>query len=203
MRRLLIALCLALPLAGCIDADVTVDFKDTTNAEVAADIRIGRQLFDMMGKSAAESCPEGTHSLTAETYSCATRKAMTIDEMIAESQRPRDGESPEEALRRAAVIERLEGNRLRVSMDFSQMGAGRRDAEEMKQMAGMMRAALAGHSLIFRIRAPKVVETTGTLAADGKSAEFVVPLTAMLDAAGPGAFVTTVELQSCRLWVFC
>lgn len=204
MRRILLALTLALPLSGCIDADVTLDFKDETNAEVIADFSLGRQLFDMAGKSAEESCKDGTHSLTTEKFTCSTRKTMTIDALIAESKgkgSPPDG--PNAALRETASIERLDDNRLRISLDFAELGGNRDEAQEMKEMAGMMRTALAGHSLVFRIRAPKVVETTGTLSADGKSAEYVVPLSAVLEETAPKAFVTTIELKSCRFRFFC
>lgn len=201
MRRLLAFLLLTLPLSACFDADVTVDFKDTRTVEVLSSHSMTRQLFDMSGKPPAESCPDGQATLTADSFSCRSSKTLTLEEFIAGA--AKSTERPEAKLREAVKVERLGDTRLRLSFDPSGAMAEKPEAQEMKAVAGLMRAALAGHGIVLRIRAPKVEETTGTLSADGRQAEYVLPLTAILDGTPPAAFVTTVELKPCRLWVFC
>ncbi|MBL4915798.1 hypothetical protein [Szabonella alba] len=202
MRRLLLAAALALPLAGCFDADVTLDFKDAETVDTVMSFSMTRQLFDMGGKPPAEACADGRHELTTDRFTCHTEKTMTVDEFIAEAE-TRAAESPVDRMREAALVERLADDRLRVTLDFAEMAQGGGDLQEMRAMAGMMRAALAGHSLVFRIRAPQIDETTGTLSEDGTEAEYILPLTAILDATPPASFVTTVTLKSCTLWIFC
>lgn len=201
MRRLLALLLLALPLSACFDADVTVDFKDTQTVEVASSHSMTRQLFDMSGKSPEDSCPDGQGTLTVDSFTCRSSKTLTLDEFIAGAAKGAD--RPEAQLREAVKVERLGDTRLRLSFDPSGAMAEKPEAQEMKAMAGLMRAALAGHSIVLRIRAPKIEDTTGTLSPDGKQAEHVLPLTALLDGPAPAPFVTTVELKSCKLWVFC
>ncbi len=202
MRRLILAAALALPLAGCFDADVTLDFKDAETVETVMSFSMTRQLFDMGGKTAAEACEDGRHELTTERFTCHTEKTMTVDELIAEAE-ARASESPVDRVRDAALVERLDDDRLRITLDFADMVQGGGELEEMRAVAGVMRAALAGHSLVFRIRAPQIDETTGTLSDDGKQADYILPLTAMLDETPPASFVTTVTLKSCTLWIFC
>lgn len=202
MRHLMLATALVLPLSGCFDADVTLDFKDAATVETVMDFSMTRQLFDMGGKSPADACEDGRHELTTDRFTCRTAKTMTLDEFIAEAA-ARDSEAPADRLRNAALVERLGTERLRVTLDFADMVKGGDEMREMRAMAGVMRAALAGHSLVFRIRAPKIDDTTGTLSQDGKTAEYILPLTVMLDDTQPAAFVTTVTLKSCTLWIFC
>ncbi len=203
MRRLALALLLALPLSGCIDADLTLDFKDSATVETVMDLRLGRELFDLTGKSPQEICKDGTATVGTETISCVQRRTSTVDELIAEADR-RAGSGPADQIRQAAKVERLGDHRLRVTLDFASMtAAGGPEVAQARQMAGLMRAALAGHSLVFRVKAPKIENTTGTLAPDGKSAEYVVPLGALLADPPPAPFVTTLALKSCWFGVFC
>lgn len=204
MRRILALLCLALPLSACIDADVTVDFKDAETVEMVSSHSMTRQLFDMAGKSPEESCENGKPTLTTDKFTCEMTQSMTVDAFIAEAnQSAASAENPEEQIREAMKVERLDDNRLRLTLDMSDAMSGNPDAAEMKEMAAMMRAALAGHSIVMRIRAPKIEETTGTLSEDGKQAEYVLPLTALLEDTAPAAFITTVSLKSCTFGIFC
>jgi hypothetical protein len=205
MRRLALALMLALPLSGCIDADLTLDFKDEATVETVMDLKLGRELFDLTGKSPQEVCKDGTATVGTETISCVQRSTSTVDEFIAEADRRAGaGAGPADQIRQAAKVEKLGGGKLRVTLDFAGMAAaGGPEMAQARQMAGLMRAALAGHSLVFRVKAPKIEETTGTLAPDGKSAEYVLPLGALLANPPPPAFVTTLALKSCWFGVIC
>jgi len=203
MRTRLFALVLGLlPLAGCIDADLTVEFVDDARVETAMDMTIGRELFDLTGRSPQDVCKQGTATVGTETVTCTQREAMTLDAFIARA--GQGGTDPGDRLRQVARVERLGSDRLRVTLDFAGMAAaGGPEMAQARQMAGLMRAALAGHSLVFRVRAPKIEDTTGTLSADGKAAEYVVPLGALLADVPPAAFVTTVALKSCWFGIFC
>lgn len=206
MRRRLFALMLSLlPLAGCIDADLTLDFQGEQAVETVLDLRIGRELFDLAGKSPEEMCKGGTATVGVETVSCVQRRTTPLDEFIAEAERRAAAAAdPADRLRDAARVERLDDHRLRVTLDFAgMMAAAGPEAAQARQMAGLMRAAFAGHSLVFRIRAPKIEATTGTLSADGKAAEMVVPLAALMSDSAPPPFVTTLALKSCWFGLFC
>lgn len=205
MRARLFALMLAaLPLSACIDADVTIDFKDETTVETAMDLQLGRELFDLTGGDPQKLCKGGTTTVGTDAVSCVQRKTMTVAEFMAEAEAKPAPNSPEGALRKAVVVERLDDRRLKLSLDFAGLAAaGGPDAAQARQMGALMRGVLAGHEMVFRIRAPGIEATTGTLSEDGRTAEYVLPLTAMLSDAAPPPFVTTVELSRCFLWVFC
>lgn len=204
MRARLFALMLGLlPLTGCIDADLTLDFQDDSTVETVMEIRFGRELFDLTGKSPEAMCKDGTATVGAEVVTCVQRRTSTLDDFIAEVER-RAGADPAARMQQAARVERLDGNRLRVTLDFAGLAAaGGPEVAQARQMAGLMRAALAGHSFVFRVKAPKIEATTGTLSADGKTAEHVVPLSAMVSDTPPAPFVTTLAFKSCWFGVFC
>lgn len=205
MRARLFALCLAaLPLPGCIDAEVTVDFKDETTVETAMDLTLGRELFDLTGGDPQKLCKGGTATVGADAVSCVQRKTMTVDEFLTEAQAKPAPNSPEGALRKALVVERLDDRRLKVSLDFAGLAAaGGPEAAQARQMGALMRGVLSGHDLVFRIRAPEIEATTGTLSDDGRTAEYVLPLVAVLSDTAPQPFVTTLALKSCWFGFIC
>ena len=202
MRRLLLAFALALPLAACIDADLTLDFKDAETVETAMDLRLAREVYDLAA-GRGRFCAEGSVTVGPDAVTCTERRSMTVAELLDRAAAVPGGGGPEAALRRAARVERLDDNRLTVTLDFRQMAEAVPEAGQAQAMAGLMRAALAGHDLTFRIRAARIETTTGTLAPDGRSAEYILPLSAALGGTPPAPFVTTLRLTDCFLWVFC
>jgi hypothetical protein len=205
MRARLFALCLAvLPLAGCIDAEVTIDFKDETTVETAMDLRLGREIYDLTGGDPQKLCKGGTATVGTDTVSCVQRRTMTLDEFLADAQATATPNSPDAALRKAVVVERLDDRRLKVSFDFAGLAAaGGPEAAQARQMGALMRGVLAGHDLVFRIRAPEIEATTGTLSEDGRTAEYVLPLVAVLSDTAPQPFVTTLALKTCWFGFLC
>lgn len=198
------ALLLPLLMSACIDADVTIAFTSETEVTTTGEMQMARELFDLMGKSAEAACPGGTGALTETAFSCKQTETMTVEELLAQA--PRTNQGTPEDLTAAAAITRLDNGNIQVALDFSQLMKGQQGAEELKGMAKMMKAAVAGHSFTFHITGPQIISTTGTLSEDGLTATKIIPIAAFLDAKpdfGP-AFVTEVGLTgSCFLWVFC
>lgn len=202
--RLFAVLLAALPLAGCIDADVTLDFKDETTVETVMDLALGRELYDLTGGDPKKLCKDGTATVGTDAVSCVQRRTMTVDEFIAEAEAKATADGPEAALRKAVVVERLDDRRLKVSLDFAGLAAaGGPEAAQARQMGALMRGVLAGHDLVFRIRAPEIQATTGTLSEDGRTAEYVLPLVSMLSDTAPPPFITTLALKSCWFGFIC
>jgi hypothetical protein len=205
IRAMLLAATLV--LAGCIDAEVTMDFTDGETMQGELRMDMARQLFDMMGQSPEEFCDGGDAVVSADSISCVTRNSATIAEVLAGNGAigPDSEFNPAEAAR----IEEIGKDRLRITFDFRQAMADNTSAPSLEELGGMqevVRAAMAGHSFILRIRAPEIVTTTGTLSEDRTQAEYVIPIVRFLDAEpdlGP-PFVTEIDLSpSCFLWVFC
>ena len=204
--RLFALILAALPLSGCIDAEVSVDFKDETTVETALDLQLGRELYDLLGGTPQAVCKGGTATVGTDAVSCVQRRTMTLDAFIAEAagSAATAGAGPEAALRKALVVERLDDRRLKVSLDFAGLAAaGGPEAAQARQMAALMRPMLAGRDLVFRIRAPEIEATTGTLSPDGRTADYVLPLVAMLSDTPPAPFVTTLALKSCWFGFLC
>jgi hypothetical protein len=202
--RVLLALLFPALLSGCIDADVTIAFTSETEVTTTGEMQMGRELFDMLGKSAETACHGGQGRLTDTGFTCTQTKTMTVEELLAQA--PRTNQGTPDDLAAAANITRLQNGNIQVILDFSELMKGQQGAEELKGLAKMMKAAVAGHSFTFNISGPEIVSTTGTLSEDGLTATKIIPIATFLDAKpdfGP-AFVTEVGLTgSCFLWVFC
>lgn len=206
MRKTLFSGLLVLTLGACIDAELSLDFTDGDTVDGRFEYSMSRQLFDMTANTPEKACSQGQHSLTEEKFTCISGKTVSLDEFLAEESLFADGPNgnPGDAIR----IEKLGDTRLRITMDFSDLGGDETDAqpEYMAGMADMMRAAVAGHSIVFTVKGRNIVETTGTLSEDGTTAQRVLPVAKFLDENpdfGP-PFVTVVQLkETCRLWIFC
>lgn len=110
-----------------------------------------------------------------------------------------DFENPT-AIAEAALIERMNGNQVRVHFDFSEFFSNRlpSSADSSDGIEQMVAAALAGHSFVFRVQGPRIIETTGLLSDDKRSARHVLPMTLVM-AAEPDfgtPFITVVELKN-------
>jgi hypothetical protein len=62
-------------------------------------------------------------------------------------------------------------------------------------MLAMMAEALAGHAITLNIGGSEIVETNGTVSADGKTATFAIPLDGMVTGADelPASFDVLVR----------
>jgi hypothetical protein len=207
-RRLLAPLAF-LALSGCLDVDVTMDFKDAETAEMTVGMVMARQFYDVTGGGEGKGiCPRAQEGSKADLIlgetevTCRATRTVKVADLV--SGKSEGGKGIEAD--RMAMVERIDDDTLRVTMDLTALMAARPPQLQMGEGQEMVRAALAGHALVFRIKAPQIVETTGDLSEDGTTATKTIPIAAFLDTPpdfGP-AFVTTLKLkESCWLWVFC
>lgn len=209
LSRFLAPLALFTLLSGCLDVDVMMDFKDTETAEMAVSMVMSREFYDATGGNKGKGiCPTPKGGKGADLVvgdkevTCSATKTVLVEDVI--SGAAAKGSKGVDA-DKMAKVERIDDTTLRVTMDLTGLMQQR-----PKQQAGgaedMLRAAFAGHNLTFRIKAPRIVETTGELSDDGTTATKTVPIAAFIDANPDfGApFVTTLKLEeSCYLWLFC
>lgn len=188
MRKLLFLLCL-LPLAACVDMDLTLKI-DGDNATVSSTVTMGPEGYQMMASSGEDMCEDGVATtLDNGDYQCTTEMTGTIDEMIAELEAAEEGMDPDQT----AKIEKLEDGNLRVSFDLAEMKASVAEGGMDPGMLMMMQQMLVGRNLTFTIEG-QIVETNGTLSDGGDMATLIIPLDkfAMQDPSIPDSFVTIV-----------
>ncbi|GKY86259.1 hypothetical protein [Sinisalibacter aestuarii] len=203
--RAILSLVAVLTLTACFDAEMVLDFKDRENVETTVTTELARALYDMSSLSDQDPCENGIGTLTEESFTCVQSATMTIDEAIA---RPNPfNESEEFDPSEGMTLTRIDDNTMRVSVKLDELNNPDNTPEQLDGMGDMAAAAFAGHSIIFRVRGYKILDTTGTLSEDGREASLVVPITGLLtgNTGLPPAFETTVQLEkSCAfLGLFC
>lgn len=80
--RAFLALAFCVMLPGCIDADLTLDFHDSERMTAVADIRMSRQMFDLVNDDPATFCKDSVVTLTETLVQCRLGVAETIDTFI-------------------------------------------------------------------------------------------------------------------------
>lgn len=195
MKRMIFALFL-LPLAACVDADMVFDIKDENTAQMSASVTMGPEMYGMVMSSGEDPCPDGEGVVNADgSYTCNVVHSDTIDNLIAEIDKDRSDDEMPMDMAQGLSIEKLADGQTKVVFDLTGLRDGASDAGADPAMLGAFMQQFEGHGMKVTVRGDEVVDTNGTLSADGKSAEFYVPLTAIItpDATIPDQFFATVQ----------
>jgi len=171
----LLPIILALPLAACFDAELSLDFPGEDRAE-ATMVMIASPDFYALATSTGEAFCEGEESMREDgRHLCTETKGGTIDEVMND---PDVGTG--------LVIERRDGGLLYVAIDLGDLTDDIAPAEEDggDEMIAMMREAFEGHSITLNISGAEIIETNGTVSADGTTATYGIPLAIALDGGG-------------------
>lgn len=197
MRRVakaLAAMVLAMSVTACIDAEITVEILSETEAEMTASASIQRALYDMTRGTESDFCADGTVQVGEQEVTCTVTKRGPIEEIVLAEN------SDSNPFRLIPV-----GNgRVRYEVMLQALrGAGGQSAGEMSDpMAmNMMKAAMAGRSFVFVVKGSAIEDTNMTLAEDGRSARFVLPLIDIVQGASdmPDAVYAVVNTRRCAL----
>ena len=83
------------------------------------------------------------------------------------------------------TIERRDGGLLYVAFDIDEVTADLEPPAEAggEEMIAMMAEAFAGHAITMNVAGGEIVETNGTVSADGKTASFSIPLDGLITGA--------------------
>lgn len=203
--RTVLSLVAMLVLSGCFDAEMVLDFQDQENVETTVTTKLTRALYDMSALSDQGPCEGGTGTLSEDIFTCVQSATMTIEDAIARPN-PFDAGDEFDPAEGMSIV-RVDENTVTVTVDLDQLNDPANTPEQLEGMGEMAAAAFAGHSIVFRVRGYKILDTTGTLSEDGKQAEMVIPITGLITGKTglPPTFETTVQLEkSCAfLGLFC
>ncbi|SMH45425.1 hypothetical protein [Maritimibacter sp. HL-12] len=171
----LFPLVLALPLAACFDAEMSLDFPGEDRAE-ATMVMTASPDFYALATSSGEAFCEGEESMNEDgQHVCTETTGGTIDEIMND---PDIGSG--------MTIERRDGELIYVAFDLGDITEDIAPPEEegADEMMAMMREAFAGRSITLNISGAEIVETNGTVSDDGTTSTYEIPLTVALDGAG-------------------
>ncbi|PIE06552.1 MAG: hypothetical protein CSA74_11970 [Rhodobacterales bacterium] len=159
---------LALPLAACFDAEMTLNVTDENTAEATMVMIASEEVYQMAKSGDEPFCEDGVEEKRDDgTYSCTETFTGSIDEALA---------SPD--IGDGLSIERRDGGLMFVSIDLTELTQDMTPPEEEggEEMLAMMAGAFAGHAITINIGGKKVEETNGTVSEDGKTATLNIPL---------------------------
>lgn len=169
---------LLMPLAACFDADMTFTVQDKDTASMNAVMRMGPELYGMIAASGENPCEEGVGEPQADGgFVCTIEETDSIDNIIADLKAgTADPENPMD-MGEGFSLERLENGHIKIAFDLGRLNDDMgKQGMDPQMMAGMMQA-FTGRNISVTVAGPEIVDTNGTLAADGKSASMVIPLT--------------------------
>ncbi len=191
MRALLFTLPAALALSACVEVDMTLEVLGDDQARVTGYMQMQRQMYDMSGgdDSFCDADDGGTLVLTETHARCEFDKTGSFDEIM----QP-EGESDSPAEMQGELVSLGDG-RVRALLPLSGMTDDMAEVEEDPQMMAMMRQMMAGMSISFTIKGREIESSTGTISADGTSANITLGIDDLFAPADerPGDFETIVR----------
>lgn len=169
-----VALTLAGMLSGCFDVDMDIKVKDTDHAAVTVKTSISKDMADMAQLQSGDSdfCDKTGVVTETDTAIVCTE---THEGTFAEAFPPASGDEPQPTI---AVVG---PKQVKVTFPTSDIAGAFGGAEEDDpQVKEMMLQMFKGHTMTVRVSGGKIIDTNMTLAADGQSAELVIPLEAVV-----------------------
>lgn len=186
-------------LSGCVDVELSMDFRDGETVAVTTTAVMDRALYDLSQEQGlGDRCPLGEVTLTDESHTCTRPNIVAIADLIADQGIPYDDETILTAERGFTLTEDAPGT-FTVTHDlqaiFRSADMQPPTQEQIDQMGPALIEALEGHAIVLSVSAPEIVETTGVLSADGQTATQTIPLLELIEPeASFASFVTTVAL---------
>lgn len=175
MRRLLSLLTLTfmIPLAGCFDVDLTIDFTGENSAEMTMVMVASPEFYAMYSSAGEDLCEDGEGVVEDDgSYVCTEVESGTLDEFFTD---------PE--MSEGITLERRDNGQIYVAFDLADMteDVGMPEDDTDPEMEAMMREAFEGHAIRIAVRGAEIVETNGTISDDGTEASFEIPLPLLLE----------------------
>lgn len=171
---------LVLPLAACFDAEMNLDFSNEDNVTMRATMNMSPELAQMMAGMGQDPCADmeavGTTNPDG-SMTCVIEEIDTLDNVIAMAKEAEHGAGPF-TQDSGTTVERR-GEDVFVSFDLSAMLEDMPPAEERAQMSMMFGDAFVGKAISINVIGQEILETNGTLSADGTTATFAIDLEAM------------------------
>lgn len=174
LGRVLGVVALTATLAGCVDITSEIDILSETTGKATTEITIGPEFYPMIKQMAAAApkdnpdgfCVKPDDVLTENADGSATCVSVEEGDFSALN----NAEGPSEDASFTVVSPGV----VRAAFKTEDMSGQITEGQD-EQTAAMMKTYLEGHSVTIRIKGKKITDTNMTLAADGKSAELVIP----------------------------
>ncbi|MDX8465715.1 hypothetical protein RFM26_08470 [Mesorhizobium sp. VK23B] len=206
LRASVRAVCLVgcLLLVGCFDMRQDLEFRSDGTATAKMRIAVDAALLAMAKQSESKWCDASKLSSssgvagTAEQSTeggdevCSLTFSGKIDDLIAALSKASFGDGKKQGVQ----LNRL-GENYEFVVDFpSFKSAGSQANDPMaKGMQALLLAKMSGRSLAWTVTAPRIIETSGKISDDGRTATYSRPLASAFSSDDPTIFRAVVSLE--------
>lgn len=170
--RAFTSLILLLFTAACMDIESRVVFTGPDRAEVTQRVIIDAETRSMIDENAGDMCEGARQEVLADgSQSCTFSAEFSLDALTA----PGDLPEAERELLDSITVERLGEGQVRVSYDLTTFRDATTDkaTDETRRIVAMF----LGHTFTMEVGGGEIVSANGEIAADGRSAAYVLDFT--------------------------
>jgi hypothetical protein len=197
------AVAITMGLAGCMDVTMDVAVQNETSGKLTTTMLMGADFYAMAKAGAAQAagtegasagdgfCVEPGDVLTENadgSATCTTIKEGTFAELTA-------GEDGQAASNDEARFEVISPGVVKVTFPTGDMTGELTSEAQDAQTKAMMQALFEGKTVTLRVSGKEIIDTNMTKAADGASAEVVIPFLDLLNGTStlPAELYATVK----------
>ena len=199
MRFVLLILS-ALTLSACLSVDANVDIAEDGSVNSQMVLTVSQDMIELINVDGGQNfCIEDGEVLSQNDrgYACTTTREAHVRDLIDGNFSFDVDPSNSNAASTPLKVTEIETGVLEIIIDLSPMMEDDTQQTEMQseEIKEMVKAAMEGHAMTYRFTGIEVLETTGQISPDGRTASLSVPMGDFIDKTAPASFRSVIRYQ--------
>ena len=199
MRVLLLTLS-AFLLSACLSIDAKVNIAEDGRVDTDMVMIVSQDMYELINVDGGQNyCINVGETLSQvdRGYACTTSSTSHVDDMLAGRFGFDIDPSNQDAASTPITVTQPQDGVLEIVVDLSPMMEDDPQQAELQsqEMKALLKAAMSGHAMAYSFSGLEVIETSGQISADGRTASLSVPMSDFIDKTAPSEFRTTLRYQ--------
>lgn len=199
MRFILLFLT-AFSLSACLSVDANVDIAEDGSVNSQMVLTVSQDMYELINVDGGQNfCIEDGEVLSRSDrgFACTTTRQAHVDDLIAGHFSFDIDPSNSDAASTPLTVTEIETGVLEIIVDLSPMMEDDPQQAELQsaEMREIIKAAMDGHAMTYRFTGMEVLETTGQVSADGRTASLTIPMGDFIDKKAPASFRSVIRYQ--------
>ena len=198
--RFIVLVLSALSLSACLSIDANVDIAEDGGVRSEMVLTVSQDMYELINVDGGQNfCIEDGEVLSQSDrgYSCATTRSADVADLTEGRFQFDIDPSNSDAATTPLIVTETELGVLEIIIDLTPMMEDDPQQAELQspEMKEIIKAAMAGHAMTYRFTGMEVLETTGQISADGRTASLTVPMADFIDKKAPQQFRSVIRYQ--------
>ena len=187
-------------LSACLSIDAKVNIAEDGTVNTDMVMIVSQDMYELINVDGGQNyCINDGEVLSVvdRGYACTTTSTAHVSDMLAGRFGFDIDPSNQDAASTPITVSEVEAGVLDIIVDLSPMMEDDPQQADLQsaEMKAMVKAAMSGHAMSYSFTGLDVIETSGQISADGRTASLTVPMGDFIDKTAPSEFRTRLRYQ--------